>query len=457
MNLKSALAAAAIAALCAPAQTPSPQEILAIGERAYAFAYPMVLMEFTRRAALERGPAPNEFNHLAAFPDARFRQVIRPNADTLYSSSWLDLSKEPVLLHVPDTRDRYYLMQFMDAWTETFAIPGKRTTGTGEGWFAIAGPTWKGDLPARAKRIDSPTNMVWLLGRTQTDGASDYENVYAIQRGYLLMPLSLYPDGPGPKRPPARAQRASVASLPPPLEVERLTAEQFFGIFAQLLVANPPHAGDEAMTKEIARIGIVAGKPFHADALGPEGAKALESAAATVSRRLAAAGGRAGRAGPTGWTGSGKAGRYGTDYAFRAAVARMGLGANPPEDAMYMHCDQDESARPLDGAQNYRIHFEKGKTPPVRAFWSVTVYSEDGYFTANPIGRYAIGDRDPLKFNDDGSLDLYIRHTAPGGDKDANWLPSPQEKFNLSLRLYWPADELLNGIWIPPAVIRESK
>jgi hypothetical protein len=134
-------------------------------------------------------------------------------------------------------------------------------------------------------------------------------------------------------------------------------------------------------------------------------------------------------------------------------VARIGLGANPPEDAVYMHCQQDSEGRAIDGAHRYRIHFAADQLPPVRAFWSVTMYSQDGYFVHNPINRFAIGDRDPLKKNADGSVDLYIQHEAPGGDKDANWLPSPAGVFNLSLRLYWPGEEILQGKWVPPAVM----
>src|SRR5581483_11632059 len=247
------------------------------------FAYPMVLMEYTRRAAAERGGiggpvGPNQFANAPAFPGAQFRQVIRPNADTLYSSAWLDLSKEPLILHVPDTHDRYYLMQFMDAWTETFSIPGKRTTGTNEGWFAIVGPGWKGTLPQRAQRIDSPTNMVWLLGRTQTNGPSDYENVHAIQRGYTLMPLSLYPDGP--RGQPARAARptSSPAGTPPQI-VEKLSTIDFFNTFAQLLASNPPHKGDEPMMADLAKVGIVPGKSFDPVALGADGVKAFAEGA----------------------------------------------------------------------------------------------------------------------------------------------------------------------------------
>jgi hypothetical protein len=424
-----------IASACA--QTAA--EIRAIAERAYIYAYPMVLMEYTRRNA----PFANQFANAQTFPDAKFRAVIRPNADTLYSSAWLDLSKEPLVLKVPDTHDRYYLMQFMDAWTETFSVPGKRTTGTGEKWFAIAGPNWNGRLPANAERIDSPTNMVWLLGRTQTNGPSDYENVHAIQRGYVLMPLSLYPDGP--RTAPRPLQRA--AGTPPPLQVQNLSIQDFFDTFVQLLIANPPHKDDEPMMADLARIGIRPGK------YEPVSTTAVDEGAKIAVKRLAALEDATGRPGKTGWGGgAGHVGRYGTDYAQRAAVARIGLGANPPEDATYMHCRADADGHELNGANRYRIHFDK--TPPVRAFWSVTMYSNDGYFVENPINRFAIGDRDKLQFNADGSLDLYIQRESPGADKESNWLPSAEGRFNLSLRLYWPGEEILSGKWIPPAVER---
>jgi hypothetical protein len=449
------LAAFLCAAATLAAQLSAP-EIRTISERAYIFAYPMILMEYTRRASEERGTlgapgGPNQFTHAQRFPDDTFHQVIRPNADTLYSSSWIDLRKEPVLLHVPDVHDRYYLMQFMDAWTETFSVPGKRTTGTGEGWFAIVGPGWSGKLPEHAQRIDAPTNMVWLIGRTQTNGVSDYENVHAIQRGYQLMTLSQYPDGPA--RPAPRKASAARPTGTPPQQVQLLPAVEFFDLFAELLVANPAHPEDASMMLDLKKIGIEPGK-FQTEVLGAEGRKALEAGVQAAAARLASLDDRVGKTGPTGWSGgAGKVGRYGADYFARAAVARIGLGANPPEDAVYMHCHQDSDGRPFDGSHRYRIHFAAGDLPPVHAFWSVTMYSQDGYFVHNPINRFAIGDRDPLKKNADGSLDLYIQHEAPGGDHDSNWLPSPAGDFNLSLRLYWPQDEILKGKWIPPAVI----
>ena len=447
MRFTSILVAAAFAASLAAQPAPRPPaEIRAIAEQGYLFAYPMLLMEFTRRNAAQT----NLFAHAPAVPEASAHAVIRPNADTLYSSAWLDLAREPLLLHVPDTRDRYYLMQFLDAWTETFSIPGKRTTGTNEGWFAIVGPGWKGTLPERARRIDSPTNMVWLLGRTQTNGPSDYPNVRAIQRGYNLMPLSLYPDG-------ARAASASAfgrttAALTPPAQVMALSPAEFFSTFAQLLAANPPHSGDEPMMARLAAIGLRPGQPFRTETFNPEGARALEEGVQTAMRRLTNAEGARGPA-RNGWT-SLSGGRYGADYNTRALVARIGLGANPPEDAVYLNCRIDSSGEPLNGVSRYRLHFDKEQLPPVRAFWSVTMYGPDGYFVPNSINRYAIGDRDPLAFNADGSLDLYIQREAPGRARDVNWLPAPEEAINLSFRLYWPKEEVLNGNWIPPAVVR---
>lgn len=447
-----------------PAQDtpPASAEIRASAERAYLFAYPLVLMEFTRRAALERpalgGVASiNQFTHAPRFPDASFRQVIRPNADTLYSSAWLDLSKEPVLLEVPDTAGRYYLIQLMDAWTETFSVPGKRTTGTGHGWFAVVGPGWQGKLPDRAQRIDAPTNMVWMLGRVQTNNASDYENVHAIQKGFRVMPLHLYPDGWKTPPPAAPRSRPQVASGPPPVALAHMNAVAFFRLFADLLKDNPPHSADHTMLADLARIGIVPGRPFNPDALGDQGLQALEQGAQAASARLSALHGTIGAPGKNGWSGGGgKVGRYGTDYLVRAVVARIGLGALPPEDAVYLHCHQDRDGRPLDGSHRYRLHFDKDAIPPVRAFWSVTMYSADGYFVPNPINRFAIGDRDPLVRNPDGSLDLYIQHPAPESGKQPNWLPAPNGQFNLSLRMYWPKPEVLDARWSPPPVLRED-
>src|SRR5579864_109013 len=241
------LFAASLSAQNKPAEAASTAEIRQIAQKAYVFAYPMVVMDVTRRATTQGGGGyrqlANRFAHAQYFPDDRFRQVIRPNADTLYSVSWLDLSKEPVLLHVPDTKGRYYLFQLLDAWTETVASLGKRTNGTAEAWFAIAGPGWKGTLPPGAVRVDCPTNSAWLLGRTQTNSA-------------------------------------------PPAQVAQMSATEFFQTFATALAANPAHADDAPMMAQLARIGIVAGKSFPAQPLSDVELKAIDEGAHDAAAAL---------------------------------------------------------------------------------------------------------------------------------------------------------------------------
>ena len=429
-----------------PAQMKS-DEIRAIAQRAYIYAYPMVLMEETRA-----GAGLNRLNHAQAYPEPESRQVIRPNADTLYSSSWIDLSTEPVVIKVPDSGGRYYLMQFLDDWTETFSVPGKRTTGTGEQWMILVGPGWKGVLPEKTVRIDAPTNIVWLIGRTQTNGLADYENVHAFQREMRMMPLSAYPDGAAPARPaPVAGQPAS----PPPVRVRAMDARTFFTRFAEALKANPPHSSDQEMLKELARIGIVPGQSFDFSRLDLTAQKALEEGARAASDQLERSGGLKPSTGPTSWSAVNSAiGRYGLNYAARAATARAGLGALPPEDAVYLNSRADSAGQPLSGTRRYRIHFEKQQLPPVRAFWSLTAYGEEGYFIPNSVRRYTIGDRDPLKVNADGSLDLYVQASSPGADRESNWLPSGEGPFNFLFRLYWPEGLVGSGQWVPPPVVR---
>src|SRR5262249_21345455 len=434
------------------------QEMRRIAEQAYTFAYPLVVVEMTRRATTMGGDPRflHRFRHEVAFPDDRFRQVIRPNADTLYSAAWFDLSKEPVLLHVPDTKGRYYIMQFMDAWSETLTSPGKRTTGTGEGWFALVGPGWKGTLPEHVQRVDCSTNTAWLIGRTQTNGPADFDSVHTIQHGYKLAPLSTYPQGLAPLSIPDLAQLPPGANVPPPAQVARMSPTEFFQLFAQLLVKNPPHAEDAPLVQRLATIGIVAGKPFPAVELTAEQRHAITEGAEAAATALAGFDGSKQQTGNTGWSSPGKYGRYGTNYVVRALAARFFLGVLPSEDAVYLSCLKDSTGQHLQGTQRYSLHFEKGQPPPVKAFWSLTLYNNDGYFSANSIKRFAIGDRDALKFNGDGSLDLYIQHDSPGADKESNWLPAPATGFNLALRMFWPDEQVVRGAWTPPPVVAAS-
>jgi hypothetical protein len=340
----------------------------------------------------------------------------------------------------------------MDAWTETFADPGKRTTGSAEAWLAIVGPNWKGNLPEHVTRLDAPTNLVWLLARTQTNGASDYDNVHAFQRGMRMMPLSAYPNGEQ-KLGSALAFGTAVGGTPPD-RVKAMEPGAFFAAFAKAMKANPPHAADAAMVRDLALLGIVPGEDFESSKLTPEQLQALNQGAHGASARAEQMITAAAATKP-GWAGfSSSIGRYGTNYVVRAAIARFAIGANPPEDAIYLNSSADGAGQLLSGAMRYRMHFNKASLPPVRAFWSLTAYDQDGYFIANPLNRSAIGDRDPLKLNPDGSLDIYFQDQSPGPERESNWLPSGNGPFNLTIRLYWPEEVILNGTWRPPALER---
>jgi len=444
---------ALVAVVGAPQSTAPPltlDEAYALGSQAYLFAYPLVLMERTRAA---RANLPvNQFLHAPAYPGPQARTVVRPNVDTLYSTAWLDLSREPVVLTVPDMGTRYYLMQLLDAWTETFSVPGTRTIGNKAGNFAIVGPAFSGAVPSGVTTIKSPTNSVWIIGRIQTNGLADYANVRVLQRGFTLAPLSGSPAASPGAGPTGDADLAALSvGLTPPAQVARQDAATFFAAFADTLKANPPHADDAAFVARFKRIGIVPGKTFDRSAIASEIMQALDRAVRDAQSRLT----RTDATVRNGWRYANTIGRYGTSYLERAAVARFGLGALPKEDAIYPSVANDAEGKALSGANRYTMHFAKDALPPVNAFWSLTMYNEDGYFVPNAINRHAIGDRDALQFNEDGSLDLYVQRERPAGARQAaTWLPASEGSFNMVMRLYWPKPPALDGTWTPPSLRR---
>jgi hypothetical protein len=443
----------------ARAQEVAADEIRAIARDAYIYAYPMVLMEITRRVGTNvaeptgsRAPM-NQLAHIRAFPNASFTDVVRPNADTLYSVMFFDVSKEPMVFSVPDSGGRYYLLEMLDMWSDVFTVPGKRTTGTGAQTFAVVGPRWRGPLPAGIKEYRSPTGTVFLIGRTQTNGKADYAAVHQFQDGIKAVPLSAYGKSYAPPPGPINAQQDMSA---PPARVAKMDAAAFFALFAELMKENPPHANDYPIVDRLKRIGIVPGKSFALADAPPDVQQALQ-AAPEAFKIVEAAITRSGNP-SNGWRINLTAiGTYGTDYLHRAAVAFGGLGANPIEDAVYPFAFADADGKPFDSAQRYAMHFDKDRLPPVRAFWSLTMYDQRQLFAANPLDRYAIGDRDKLTFNADGSLDLYIQRESPGTEKQSNWLPAPASgPFTMNMRLYWPKAEVLDGSWSPPPVKRDD-
>ncbi|GAA0472365.1 DUF1254 domain-containing protein [Streptomyces olivaceiscleroticus] len=425
---------------------------------AYLYGYPLVLTQATRQlstnvtrpdAATNQAP-PNRFVTSKNVPGPAFRTVVSPNVDTLYSSAWLDLKAGPVVLHVPDTHGRYYLMPILSAWTDVIASPGKRTTGTRAGDFAITGPGWHGTLPAGVTRISSPTDSAWIIGRTQLNGPADLPAVHALTARYTLTPLSAYGrhHTPAPGRVDPR-----VPTVPPPDRVARMAAATFYSRFAAAMADNPPGPADAPMVATLKRLGISPGEPFDIQAKGSATAHALRQSVARGQRMIKEAVPALGKD-VNGWRVALNLGRYGTDYLRRAATAWQGLGANLPQDAVYPLVLTDSRGRQLTGAHRYTIHFPPGHTPPARAFWSLTMYDQQGFLVPNPIDRYEIGHTVTPRRNSDGSMDIHLQHDRPAAAEErANWLPAPAGTFNVMLRMYWPRQAVLNGTWAPPPVI----
>ncbi|HTN47816.1 MAG TPA: DUF1254 domain-containing protein [Burkholderiaceae bacterium] len=429
------------------------KEGLEAGAEAVAYGFPVVIMDITCRkltnvakAGAMAAPV-NQFANMPTFPDASFKDVVRANVDTLYSSACLDLSKEPLVMSLPDTSGRYYLMPMLDAWTNVFASPGKRTTGTKAGHFAITGPGWSGELPKGVQELKSPTNLVWIIGRVQTNGPKDYAAVHAIQKQFTLAPLSIFDK---PYTPPVGTVDPAFDMKTPPVEqVARMSTSEFFNALARLMRENPPPAADAPVIARLAKLGIVAGEKFDISRLDPAVAKGLEKAVPTALERLRAASKTSG-APVNGWRiPPMELGDYGTEYGLRAVVALVGLGANLAADAVYPSVFVDSEDGPLSGANRYVVHFDKGQEPPVQAFWSITMYDPQSFFVANKINRFAVSSWMPFKRNADGSLDLYIQKDSPGKDRETNWLPAPDGDFNMTLRMYWPTEK-------PPSVIDSS-
>lgn len=437
-------------------QSTSDDEARLIVQEAYIYLYPLITMDVTRKQAINTdhdvnpvgGPA-NVFNNIRAFPTADFRTVVRPNFDTLYSSAWLDLTNGPVIVSTADTGGRYFLLPMIDMWSDVFAVPGKRTNGTGAANFAVVPPGWSGNLPPDVERIDAPTPYVWIIGRTQTNGVKDYDAVHKVQDGYKITLLDDW--GKTPRKIEQKIDPSVDTKTEPLRLVNGMPAADYFKYGAELMKQNPPHVTDWSILARMKRIGLEPGKfdstKVSAEALTKGAAAGLElmkEKAPTLARVV------------NGWQmNTDTMGVYGDYYLKRAIVAQVGLGANQPEDAIYPLNVADAAGAPVTAENNYVLHFNKEELPPVGAFWSLTMYDAEGFQVANPLNRFAIGDRDALKYNADGSLDLYVQNEAPGLDREANWLPAPKSgRLGLTMRLYAPDQQALDGRWNPPPIER---
>lgn len=435
-------------------------EELWLATEAYIYGYPLVTMEMTRRVMTNvaapvgtRAPM-GQLVRMREYPSAAFRDVTAPNADTLYTTGWVDVGAEPWVLGVPDMHGRYFLMPMLDGWTNVFQVPGTRTTGTGAQTYAITAPGWSGALPDGVKQYVASTDLVWILGRIYCTGTpEDYAAVRALQDGIRLVPLSAYGKDytpPAGQVDPAVDMKTAVRD-----QVNSLDAVAFFTLLAQLMRTNPPAAADTPYVARFARIGLVPGQDFDASRLDADFARRIPQVA--FDRIMLQFKINDAVKDINGWQFTTKTGLYGTDYLMRALITAIGLGANRPQDAVYPTSRNDAERAEYDGRHRYVMRFAKGQTPPVEGFWSLTMYDSQYFFVPNPLDRYSISPRQSLKANPDGSIDLYLQNDSPGPDKEANWLPAPPDKFVLMLRMYWPNEadpSILNGTWTIPAVTK---
>ncbi|HEU5430996.1 MAG TPA: DUF1254 domain-containing protein [Thermomicrobiales bacterium] len=445
------------------AQTPAAgSDLDALAVEAWLYGYALLSIAVTARqatnvAAPSENRAPvNQIASRRTFPDASFTAVVAPNVDTLYSSAHLDLTAEPLVFQWPAFGQRYFLFPFLDAWSNVIVTPGSRTTDQGAGTLILAGPDWDGavpagiDLPPDAIGVRAPTPHAWFIGRIYSTGTQeDFAAVYALQDQLKFTPLSQW--GKVSAASAGRVDPAIDMTTAPVAQVNAMDAATYFGQLATLMAANPPYPADAPLLAKLAALGIAPGKPFDLDPLDPAARQALMAAPKAGFERIVQEGPNA-LPSKNGWTLLLSGGDYGTDYLVRAFVALIGLGANRAEDAFYPNARVDSAGQPLDGANNYIVHFDAA--PPVRGFWSLTAYTAERFLVPNPIDRFAIRGSDPIVKNPDGSFDLVVQPTSPGNEREANWLPVPAASFNLTLRLYWPDDAALDGSWPLPTIVR---
>ena len=443
-------------------KTPGLEEAVSTAVDAYLYGYPLITFDIARMqqtnvAVPDAEHAPmGQMIRMRTYPAVDNHCCAAPNADTLYTEAWLDVSKEPSVLSIPDMGNRYYIIPMLDGYSEVFSVASPATTGYKAQTYAITGPGWTGTLPPGVTQVKSATGMVWVLGRIYCTGTpEDYKAVHALQDKFSVVPLSSY--GKPYTPPPGQVDPNFDMKTAVRKQVDALDIDAYFTRLAQLMKTNPPTAADAPLVARMAKIGLVPGQDYDPSKLGvfdKEAIKAVPKLALLKMVKLLKE-----QKTTNGWLYfTSGVGNWGTDYPLRAMGNMLGPGWNRPQDAVYPLSQKDANGDDYNGAEHkYVIHFEKGQFPPVKAFWSITLYDPDFFFAPNSINRYELSQRNKFITNTDGSVDMYLQAESPGKDKEANWLPAPKGKFVLVMRLYWPTTtppSILDGSWTPPAVTR---
>lgn len=442
-----------------------------LAQTAYIYGYPLVynITEVTSQTTAPKVPYVGPVNlfgyatELAGPKD----EFVSLNNDTLYSFAHCDITDEPLVLHVPDTNDRYYVMQFVDPWTNNFAYVGRRATGTREGHYLISAPGWSGDVPENVIHIPAPNSAFSIIGRYAVNGADDIPNVARLQADTCLTPLSRFPE------PPVTGGRAYGDHEIAPYNTEVVAELRFWEQLRAWIALFPPPDSDQQLLRSLAPLGLLGGPDTYVNP-DQDLANLLVDAAARGQEAIEQMS-RKGHVAPVnGWIQGLHSFDYNTErlglgtidspewkiadpkqaYGVRAAIARVGLWGNHGYEADYANVFVDDSGQPLTGQHEYVLHFDQ--PPPVDAFWSITMYNLPKYYLVdNAINRYSIGDRTPgVRFNEDGSLDIYIQFASPGPDRESNWLPTPPDDFRPILRMYQPRAAVMEGSYILPPIKR---
>jgi hypothetical protein len=439
-----------------------PKEAVEIAVDAYIYGYPLVTFDMVRqqqtnvlKADGEHAPM-GQMNLMRSYPAVDNHCCAAPNADTLYTMAWLDVSAEPTVLSIPDMGNRYYIIPLLDGYSEVFKVASPATTGSKAQAYAITGPGWSGTIPQGVTQVKSATGLVWVLGRIYCTGRpEDYKAVHALQDKFSVVPLSSYGKSYTPSVNAVNAKLDMKTGVRK--QVDDLDVDAYFNTLAKLMKTNPPTAADAPIVAQMAKIGLVPGQEFDPSKLSLVDREVIKTVPKLALLKMVEH--LKQQKTTNGWLyfKSG-VGVFGTDYLTRGMANALGPGWNRPQDAVYPLSQKDAEGDTYNGADHkYMMRFEKGQLPPVKAFWSVTLYDPEFFFVPNAINRYELSQRDKLIKNPDGSIDIYVQAESPGKAKEANWLPAPKGKFALVMRMYWPTEtppSIVDGSWTPPPVKR---
>lgn len=435
-----------------------------VAKDAYIWGWPAVNMH-NRRNSMRKIPVPvlgsagitpvAPINHLSMLVDyikPEERAVVTPNQDVVYGQGFADLSRDAVVFQIPDFKGRYWVFHCMDAYTDVFAAPSSRIKSK-PGFYLLVGPEWKGTVPEGIVQvIVSPTNLVWYLPRVfMNDTAEDRAAILPLLNQVAAYPLKEFT---------GKEKIFNWAKLPiiqegwrGPGEFPWVADRSFWQDLSAVMSENKPRPGEEALWSRI--------KWLLKEQNDPAVKRGMDRAVRDGRRIVDAAIMYSNVGAPfgNGWAGALNGGQFGTDYLTRALVAKSYIAVNKTEDAFYLGNDFDADGKRLNGKRNrYTLTFPKGQLPPAGAFWSLTMYNVEHFFYTNPQGRYSLGTKNKdLKFNQDGSLTIYMQNESPGKDKESNWLPAPTAPFSVMIRIYQPNDAVFKKEYVPPAIVKVTE